>query len=117
MKEPLPNDFPREGQHNTVTAAGVKQMERERPHHTADLEYTIGGSVEAQVHTTIEAERTYSMNRGHRILNQASNDLGGDLEGAARKPLALDFKLVREKAEAHLERRSQAQSHAQEETP
>lgn len=117
MKAPVPNNFPREGEHNSVTAAGVEQMERERPHQTATVEYTIGGVIEGQVHTTIEVERTYAINRGHRILNQAANDLGREMQQAAQKPITLDFDQIKGEAQAHLAAQSQGQAQDREETP
>lgn len=117
MKAPAQNNFPREGEHNTVTAESVEQMERERPHHGATLDYTIGGAIEAEVHTTLEADRTYAINRGHRILNQAANDLGREVAQAARKPIALDFDQIKGEAQAHLAAQSNGQTQDQEETP
>lgn len=116
-KSPISNNFPREGAHNSVTAAQVEQMERERPHHTATIEYTIGGAIEGQVHTSIEADRTYAINRGHRILNQAANDLGREMQQAAQKPITLDFDQIKGEAQGHLAAQSAAQAHDHEETP
>ena len=119
MKRPVRNNFPREGEHNTVTAEDIERMERERPQHNPHLDYTIGGSVEAHVHTSIEAEREYAINRGHRILNQAANDLGNEFDQSAHKPLAIDFNMIREEAQAHIDSQaeSQSQSEDQGETP
>ena len=66
---------------------------------------------------TIEAAREYAINRGHRILNQASNDLAANVEDAARKPLVVDFDVVKAEAKEHLESRAQAQSHEQGQMP
>lgn len=112
-----PNNFPAEGDHSVVTAAGVQELEDHRPDPLATLDYTIGGSVETEVHTTHEAAREYAINRGHRILNQAANTFEHEVETAAHKPMSIDFNAVKEEARAHLERRAQVQSQEQVETP
>ncbi|GIT93357.1 hypothetical protein JANAI62_37810 [Jannaschia pagri] len=111
MKRPTPNHWPREGQHNPVTRDGVSSFERARRDHTVELDYTIGGTVETQVHASVEAARQYAVNRGHRILQHVSNDLGDNAQQALRKPLAVDFDLVRKEAEQH--RATRSQSHIQ----
>ena len=117
MKTPAPNNFPRDGEHNTVTAAGVEQMEREASQPNMTLDYTIGGTIEAEVHASIEAERIYAINRGHSILNQAANDLRREVERAARKPMTLDFEQIKGEAQAYLAASSHAQAHERGEAP
>ena len=67
-----PNNFTREGEHSTVTKEGVRQLERERPTHNAERHYTIGGDVEASVHSNANAEREAAITHGNRRLNAAS---------------------------------------------
>lgn len=117
MKRPSLNHWPREGQHNPVTRDGVSAFEQAQRDHKAEIDYTIGGTVESQVHTTVEAARQYAVNRGHRILRHAANDLEGNAHDAMRKPLAVDFDLVRKEAEQHQSTRSQSRSQDQGETP
>ena len=66
------NNFPRKGKHSTVTKEAVRQLERERPTHNAERHYTIGGDVEATVHSNLQAEREAAITHGHRRLNAAS---------------------------------------------
>lgn len=115
MKTARPNNYPIEGDHSAVTAAGVREMERQRPRYNSTVDYTIDGAVEGEVHTTVEAAREYAINRGHRILNQASNDLGADVQKAARRPHRLDFNKIKEEAQEHL--RGQSQSQVRGQTP
>ena len=117
MRRPSPNHWPREGQHNPVTREMVSVFEQALGDHKAELDYTIGGTVETQVHATVEAARQYAVNRGHRILENASNDLGDNVQQAMRKPLAVDFELVRKEAEQHRVTRSRTRSQDQVGTP
>lgn len=70
-----PNNFPREGLHQPVTKAGLKQLEQDRPQHNAALHYTIGGEIEAEVHSNLNAEREAAITNGHRRLAQTSQAL------------------------------------------
>ncbi|MEO0995510.1 MAG: hypothetical protein AAFX62_17125 [Pseudomonadota bacterium] len=68
----IPNNFPREGYHTPVTSDAVRRLEAERPRLNAELHYTIGGTVEAEVHSDANAEREAAITTGSRRLNQAS---------------------------------------------
>ena len=80
-----PNNFPREGQHNTVTRAALDHLESNRAKHNSDLDYTIGGTVETIVHTTVEGDRNYALNAGYRRLNEVSQKVQTDHVFAANK--------------------------------
>ncbi len=68
----LPNNFPREGQHSPVTRAEINKLERERPALNAEMHYTIGGDVEASVHSNLNAEREAAITNGVKSLSKAS---------------------------------------------
>jgi len=70
-----PNNFPREGQHDTVTRSHIRKLESERDKRNATLEYTIGGTTEAHVHSCVAAEREAAITQGSRRLRQASAKL------------------------------------------
>jgi len=80
-----PNNFPREGEHNTVTKAALDHLESNRAKHNSDLDYTIGGTVETIVHTTVEGDRNYALNAGYRRLNEVSQKVQSDHVFAANK--------------------------------
>lgn len=80
------NNFPREGNHTTVTREAVKRLERERPTLNPELHYTIGGVVETSVHSNANAERQAAITAGSRRLNQASDKMHHGFEAA--KPSA-----------------------------
>lgn len=67
-----PNNFPREGQHTPVTRAGLERLKAERPKRNAALDYTIGGTVEAVVHSSLDAEREAAITTGERRLADVS---------------------------------------------
>lgn len=68
-----PNNFPREGGHSPVTVDRLKALEKNRPTPQHGVNYTIGGVVEAAVHTTVEAERNYALTSGYKRLQTASD--------------------------------------------
>ncbi len=68
-----PNNFPREGQHSPVTRDALRAMENERPVLNCELHYTIGGGMEADVHSNVYAEREAAITNGSRRLNRASD--------------------------------------------
>lgn len=70
-----PNNFPREGMHQPVTKTALQQLEQNRPQHNAELHYTIGGTIEAEVHSNLNAEREAAITNGHRRLAQSSKAL------------------------------------------
>ena len=114
-----PNNFPVEGDHGPVSVEDLREREHRKWDDHSEIEYLVnaGKDAETVVRTTVSAQRQATIDRGYRILNAASNDLGRELPDAARKPLAVDFDLVREKAEEHLEQKSQGQSHERGQTP
>ena len=73
-----PNNFPREGQHNTVTRDGLEALEAARPVPNESLDYTIGGATQAIVHSNIEADRNYALHSGYQRLEQVSEHLNQD---------------------------------------
>lgn len=73
-----PNNFPREGQHNTITKGALERLEAERPKPSQNLDYTIGGTRETHVHASIEAERNYALNAGYRRFKEISEKLQRD---------------------------------------
>jgi len=77
-----PNNFPREGMHQTVTRDAVEKLQRERPILDHQVHYTIGGTIETQVHSNLNAEREAAITNGARRLNHASQDLRKGLQAA-----------------------------------
>lgn len=73
-----PNNFPREGQHNTITRDHLNALEAARSKPKQTLEYTIGGAAETRVHSNTEAEREYALNSGHRRFKEISDKLQND---------------------------------------
>lgn len=80
-----PNNFPREGQHNTITKAALDKLEAERPKHNKTLDYTIGGTIETQVHSNVEASRNYALRSGHKRIREISDKLQTDHVFASNK--------------------------------
>lgn len=113
------NNYPVEGGHGPVSVEDLREREHRKWDDHSEIEYLVnaGQDDETVVRTTVSAQRQATIDRGYRILRSASNDLGHDLQNAARKPLAVDFDLVRQKAEEHMERRSQGQSHERGQKP
>ncbi|MEL6171286.1 MAG: hypothetical protein AAFQ04_01700 [Pseudomonadota bacterium] len=70
-----PNNFPREGEHQSVTRDAVDKFQNERPVFNREVHYTIGGNIEAEVHSSLIAEREAAITNGSRRLNLASEDL------------------------------------------
>ncbi|MEL7171658.1 MAG: hypothetical protein AAFN05_01670 [Pseudomonadota bacterium] len=75
-----PNNFPREGLHTPVTSEAIKRLEAERPTLNVELHYTIGGTVEAEVHSNANAEREAAITNGSRRLQESTAILRGDFE-------------------------------------
>ncbi|MEM9765014.1 MAG: hypothetical protein AAF968_21335 [Pseudomonadota bacterium] len=75
-----PNNFPREGLHTPVTSEAIERMEAERPTLNEELHYTIGGTVEAEVHSNANAEREAAITAGSRRLQESTAILRGDFE-------------------------------------
>ena len=108
------NNFPREGQHSPVTVDHLKALETDRTPNQA-LDYTIGGTIETEVHTTLNAERTYAKTRGYQIMEQASETLRDNHEHASRRRLTHEhMAAVRREAETHMQSKGLRRSPAQE---
>lgn len=80
-----PNNFPREGQHNTVTRETLSKLEANRAKPNNGLDYTIGGTRETIVHSNVEADRNYALNAGHRRLGELSQKVQTDHVFSANK--------------------------------
>lgn len=81
MKKPR-NNFPREGMHSPVTWEQIDALAQERAVPNTALEYTIGGAVETQVHSTINAEREAAITSGARAMRRASQSVQAGFEAA-----------------------------------
>ncbi|MEO1151120.1 MAG: hypothetical protein AAFW83_09050 [Pseudomonadota bacterium] len=71
----MPNNFPSDGAHNTVTREAVDEIASQTPTQNASLDYTIGGRTEASVHSNVEVERMAAVINGERTLNRAGDDI------------------------------------------
>jgi hypothetical protein len=113
MKPRAVNNWPREGEHNTVTVDHLNRMELHKAKLEHVLHYTLDRDVEATVIAADQAAQTYEYNRGHRILQQSSRNLRFEVD-RARKPAALDLEMIRQEARDRLtsefHSRSQCQS-------
>lgn len=79
------NNFPREGQHNTITRDSLDKLEASRPKHNTELNYTIGGPTETYVHACVEADRNYALNAGHQRFSELSDKIQSDHVFTANK--------------------------------
>ena len=55
-----------------VTKEQLAQLEAERPQDNHTLDYTIGGTIETTVHSSVEAERNKQLTDGYRTMESAS---------------------------------------------
>ncbi|MBB4123960.1 hypothetical protein [Martelella radicis] len=85
MSSIKPNNFPRAGEHNTVTRAHLETLEAHRAKPQAQLAYTIGGIQETQAHSVIETERNHAIRTGHARLNAVSEQMRSDLTFASQE--------------------------------
>ena len=53
-----------------------------------ELHFTIGGSVETVVHSSLESERIGKRNRGHRVMNEVAVQLENNIAFKFREGLA-----------------------------
>ncbi len=60
---------------NVITKAMLDQLRAERLQKKAQLDYTIGGPIQAYVVTTIETEREKKIKQGERTLQNALHDM------------------------------------------
>jgi|GEM_PF-4673873 len=79
------NNFPQGNQNQTVTREQVERLQNERPDHVQELDYTIGGTVEAYVHSNLNAEREAAITYGERRLNIASEEMNMNAAFAANE--------------------------------
>lgn len=93
-----PNNFPREGMHQPVTRDAIKSIERDRPVLDAQVQYTISGSVEAEVHSTLNAEREAAITNGYRRLTKKSVELNDNFQSAKPNARTEYIRIQREAA-------------------
>lgn len=70
-----------------ITKDELELLER-RPEANKELHYTIGGTVEAAVHSNLEAERTSKLINGHRAMSAAVKTFRNNMAFKAREGLA-----------------------------
>ena len=66
----------------------LERLRRERPANNSEVHYTIGGTLETQVHSTLESERIGKLNQGDRRLAEALEDLRHEHAFSSRQGLA-----------------------------
>lgn len=110
MSKPA-NNFPREGQHSTVTWERIDALHRERSVPKSALEYTIGGIVEAQVHSTVNAEREAAITAGVRAMRRASQSIQSSFVVAKPNLRSAYTRAQKSKAEAPSQKRKRTPSH------
>ena len=68
-----------------VTKGQLEQIRKLRPKQNHELHYTIGGVVEARVHSSAEAERVGMLNRGDHLMHEAVEQFENNMTFKARK--------------------------------
>lgn len=71
-----------------ITKMELERLRAARPRHNNELHYTIGGTIEQQVHSSLDAERIGKLNQGDRRLQEALNELRQNYELKTREGLA-----------------------------
>jgi hypothetical protein len=71
-----------------ITKMELERLRSTRPSHNNELHYTIGGAIEQQVHSSLEAERIGKLNQGDRLLQQALAEMRHEQAFKAREGLA-----------------------------
>lgn len=113
-----PNNFPREGDHNTITRDDLKQLEAHRARLNENLDYTIGGMRETVVHTNFETARNYALNTGHKRMNAVSEKVKTDHVFAANKGRSkAQFQAANDTGKTYAEKRREAIKNAQAKKP
>ena len=74
-----------------ITKAMLDQLRAERERHNADLEYTIGGTIETSVVSSIEAERERKIIQGEQSLQNALNTMRAEQSYSSHKGLAKTY--------------------------
>lgn len=80
-----PNNFPSEGQHNTITRESLDTLEANRSSYVSHLNYTIGGTTESQVHSVLEEQRKFALDVGNQRFYELSYKVQSDYVFAASK--------------------------------
>lgn len=73
---------------NVITKAMLDQLRAERMRKNAQLDYTIGGPIQASVVSTIETEREKKIKQGEHILQNALHDMEREQALSSHKGLA-----------------------------
>ena len=71
-----------------VTKEALERLRAERSVMNKQLEYTIGGAIETQVHSCVESDRIGQLNAGDRKLQQALYDMRKNQAFSFREGLA-----------------------------
>jgi len=112
MKTTAPNNYPREGEHNAVTASHLERLFQHRDRLNNVLTNTLGRDADVKIQAAQQAADYYEYTRGHRLLSEASQTVRRDVN-AALEPARLDMELIKQKAREHLQGEFQAQSQVQ----
>ena len=70
-----------------ITKDQLKKLD-EFPEPEREVRYTIGGPIEAAVHSSLENERHGQRVQGHRIMKQAVSDFRNNMAFQSRNGLA-----------------------------
>ncbi len=71
-----------------ITKMELERLRSTRPSHNNELHYTIGGAIEQQVHSSLEAERIGKLNQGDRRLQEALEEMRHEQAFKTREGLA-----------------------------
>ncbi len=71
-----------------ITKKALEQLRVSQPKLNNELHYTIGGSIEAQVHSEVEAQRVHKLKHGEYRLQKALQEMRHDYAFSSRKGLA-----------------------------
>lgn len=121
MTTRIPNGFPREGDHNPVTARRISELEQYRSDLNHYREYTLGTDAQTRIRAAQDAARFYSVSRGCRILQEASDNIRSEHRRVVRPGLveqaqnsvpsqSLDMKQIKQAAKEHLRKQFQNQT-------
>ena len=77
------NNFPREGEHSTVTRDMLDYIRKARAKSNARIDYTIGGPSETHVHSSLHAQNEAAITNGERALNRAHKNIDRNYAFAA----------------------------------
>jgi hypothetical protein len=81
----LVNNFPREGEHTTVTRDQLDYMRKARAKMNSRMDYTIGGLSEARVHTNLHAQNEAAITNGERALHRAHKNINNNYTFASNE--------------------------------